>query len=190
MLVNIIPYVPQFYVDIPNLAKVGTAWNGVDRVLYDIVARFNIPQRKALEFGVQGGYSTSALAHVFAEVVGVDTFVGDEHAGYHADEFKEVRDRMLAWPNVTLHQARYQDWIKHDLSEYDLIHVDIVHTYKDTYQAGYWACNHSPVTIFHDTIAFPEVMYAVSELAKDCGMRFYNYDKCDNSKHGLGILVK
>jgi len=190
MLVEVIPYVPQFYVDIPNLAKVGTAWNGVDRVLYDIVNRFSIPQRKALEFGVQGGYSTSALAHVFAEVIGIDTFIGDEHAGYHPDEFAEVSARMKSWPNVVLHQARYQDWIKFDTADYDLIHVDIVHTYTDTYQAGYWACNHSPVVIFHDTIAFPEVMYAVTELAKDTQRTFYNYGKCENSQHGLGILVQ
>jgi predicted O-methyltransferase YrrM len=194
VLVDIIPYVPQFYVDMQNLAKVGTAWNGVDRVLHDIVNRFRIPQNCALEFGVQGGYSTSALANVFKKVIGVDTFVGDEHAGYHADDLLTVAETLRQWPNIYLIQARYQDYIRlkfpGPVDHYDLIHVDIVHTYEDTYQAGYWSCNHADVVIFHDTEAFPEVMYAVTELAKDTGRKFYNYGKCENSQHGLGILVK
>jgi hypothetical protein len=39
-------------VDLPNILDVGTAWRGIDRILYDIVNRFNIPQKRCLEFGV------------------------------------------------------------------------------------------------------------------------------------------
>jgi predicted O-methyltransferase YrrM len=184
--VNIIPYHPKFYVGLPKLANVGTAWNGVDRILYDIVNRFHIPQKKCLEFGVQFGYSTSALANVFEEVTGVDTFCGDVHAGFVNDHFKETRDRLKEWPNIQLAQVRYQEWIKFDEGHYDLIHVDIVHTYEDTYKCGHWSLGRAPVVIFHDTIAFPDVMAAVTDLAGDMERKFYNYAEC----HGLGILVK
>jgi predicted O-methyltransferase YrrM len=186
MSVEMIPYVPKFYVTLLKVADVGTAWNGIESILYDIVARFSIPQKKCLEFGVQWGYSTSALANVFEKVIGVDTFTGDEHAGFLEDHFKETSHRLKEWPNIELVQARYQDFIVFDDEQYDLIHVDIIHTYIDTYVAGRWALHHSPVVIFHDTIAFPDVMTAVQDLACDFKRKFYNYDQC----HGLGILVK
>lgn len=186
-MIDIIPYVPKFFVKMPKLPEVGTAWNGVDEILYDIVARFNIPQHKALEFGVQFGYSTAALANVFDSVIGVDTFIGDEHAGYVEDHFKQTKQRLSEWPNIELIQARFQDYILFDEDScYDLIHVDIVHTYKETYLCGKWAIKHSPVVIFHDTRSFPDVMMAVMDLAQDFDRTLYNYEEC----HGVGILVK
>lgn len=186
-MVEILPYYPKFYVKMPKLPEVGSAWAGVDTILYDIIARFNVPQLKALEFGVQFGYSTAALANAFEQVVGVDTFVGDEHAGYVEDHFKQTRDKLADWPNIKLIQARFQDYILFDeFARYDLIHVDIVHTYKETYLCGKWAVKHAPVVLFHDTEEFPDVMSAVRDLADDFNRTFYNYPRF----HGLGILVK
>lgn len=185
-MVDKIPYEPHFYVDIPGLPDVGSAWKGVDRILYDIVNRFNVPQGRALEFGVEHGFSTSALATVFKQVVGVDTFIGDQHSGYKTDHFKQTCERLKQWPNITIHQARYQDWIKFDRENYDLIHIDIVHTFEDTYRAGFWAVEHAPVVIFHDTESFRDVRIAVETLTEEKQRTFYNYHPC----HGLGILVK
>jgi hypothetical protein len=191
MPIEIIPYEPIIYTDLADMPEVGTAWNGVERILHDIIIRFNIPQVSALEFGVEHAFSTVALAHHFRSVDGVDTFVGDEHSGYKADHFKETAERVREkWPNITLHQARFQDWIKFDNDVYDLIHVDIVHTYNETYRCARWAIDHAPVVICHDTVAFPEVAYAVGDVSISSGCKFYHYDKCENSPHGLGILVR
>lgn len=191
MSVNVIPYVPQFYVKLPKLAEVGTAWNGVDRILYDIVNRFNVKQGIALEFGVEFGYSTSALANVFKQVIGIDTFTGDIHSSIRVDHFKETEQRLkVFWPNIVLFQMDFQTWIGFDDRQYDLIHVDIVHNFEETYDAGMWAVEHAPVVIFHDTEAFPKVKDAVMAIAEDKGRTFYNYGRCPESQHGLGILVK
>jgi hypothetical protein len=185
MTVTIVPYVPTNFVALTKLARVESAWVGLDRILSDIVVRFNIPPLSALEFGVEFGYSTSALANIFESVQGVDTFAGDGHAGFRADHFRETSERLKEWPNICLHQARYQEWIDIDDSQYNLIHIDIVHTYEDTFACGRWAISRAPCVLFHDTESFPEVKRAVRDIAEDNGALFYNYEPC----HGLGILT-
>jgi hypothetical protein len=177
--------VPELFVDLPRLVQCDSAWRGLDRILFDIVKRFNIPQKSALEFGVEFGYSTSALACVFDSVIGVDTFTGDEMS-VCKDHYAETSARLRQhWPNVRLYQVPYRDWISQDTDRYDLVHIDIVHTYTNTYCAGIWAIQHAPVVLFHDTESYPEVKIAVGDLAQTFDKTFYNYPEC----HGLGILV-
>lgn len=57
-----------------------SAWGDIPTILLDIIERFDIKRDKALEFGVEFGYSTSAIANYFDKVVGVDTFEGDIHS--------------------------------------------------------------------------------------------------------------
>jgi predicted O-methyltransferase YrrM len=185
MPVEIVPYIPSHYVELPRLAEVSSAWTGLDRILVDLLRRFSIHAGMALEFGVEFGYSTAALANLFELVRGVDTFTGDVHAGPREDHYLETTRRLKGWPNISLHQARYQDWIQRDESRYDLIHIDIVHTYEDTFACGRWAVDHASCVIFHDTESFPDVKRAVSDIADQTARRFYNYEAC----HGLGILV-
>jgi hypothetical protein len=79
----------------------------------------------------------------------------------------------------------YKEWITKDTSQYDLIHVDIVHTFEDTLACGRWAADHAPVVLFHDTESFSEVKRAVAAIAEDTGKTFYNYPHC----YGLGIVA-
>lgn len=180
-------YEPKKYVDLPRLAEqpVPSAWKGLDRILTDVVERFQIPCHKALEFGVQWGFSTSALANIFDKVVGVDNFVGDKHAGFGGISLSDAENRLAPWSNIHLFRQNYQDWIKFDTNDYDLIHIDIIHTYEDTFALGCWAVNHAKLVIFHDTESFPEVKRAVSDLATLTGREFHNYDQ----SYGLGILA-
>lgn len=168
------------------LENVGTAWVGLESIIEDIVNRFNIERKNALEFGVENGYSTVAISNFFEKVVGVDTFVGDVHAGQHTDNFQEVKNRLAPFQNIELVQSDYKDFIKtHNLSIYDFIHIDIVHTFDETYECGRWAIDHSKIVIFHDTLSFPDVNKAVGKIAEEKNITFYNYPNC----HGLGILV-
>lgn len=182
-----IRYVPKDYVELPKLADqpIVSAWQGIDRILPDIIERFQIPCRTALEFGVQWGYSTSALACLFNKVIGVDTFQGDKHAGVHNLSFSDTARRLQPWSNIQLCQQTYQDRIALDREQYDLIHIDIVHTYEDTFALGYWAVDHAKVILFHDTESYPEVKRAVNDLAQQTGREFYNYE----GSYGLGILA-
>lgn len=177
-------YTPSRFEQPKNLLDVPSAWKGLEWIIKDIIETFRIKTEKALEFGVEYGFSTVALSNYFDKVIGVDTFLGDEHSRTEMTEglYEAVKSVMPS--NVQLIQSRYQDY--KDDSHYDLIHVDIVHTYKDTLACGDWALNHSNLVIFHDTESFKEVMRAVQDLASKHNVEFYNYPKC----YGLGILCR
>jgi hypothetical protein len=82
-------------------------------------------------------------------------------------------------------RSNYQSWIGRDDSHYDLIHVDIIHTYADTFTCGLWSAMHSSCVLFHDTESFPAVKRAVIDIARKSGKTFYNFKE----SYGLGILI-
>lgn len=183
---NEINYLPEKFYTPPRLIQSKSkAWVGLEKIILDIIEFSDIKTDSALEFGVEFGYSTSALANYFRSVTGVDIFTGDHHAGHHGDILETTRNSLSEFKNITLVRADYKDFIKENFSYFDLIHVDIIHTYEDTFNCGLWSAQHSKCTIFHDTESFPEVKKAVAAIARITKKKFYNYRKCN----GLGILV-
>ena len=170
----------------PTLPNIGSAWGNIPTIINDIIERFDIKKDKAIEFGVEYGYSTAALANYFESVTGVDTFIGDQHAGFKGDIYETTKSNLEPFKGINLVQKSYQEFIKDHNDHYNLAHVDIVHTYDDTYNCGEWCINHSDVVIFHDTLSFPDVFRACYDLATKYNLDFYNYTE----SHGLGILVK
>jgi len=163
-----------------------TTWGHIPMIIADIIDRFGVPTQSALEFGTGYGYSTSALANYFEEVTGVDTFLGDLHSGYKDDHHAMTSDDLSPWPNISLVQSSFQEYICVSDRRHGLIHIDIEHTYRDTYDCGEWSVGRSDVVIFHDTETFPEVRRACSDLADRHSLEFHNYPHCC----GLGILVR
>jgi hypothetical protein len=163
-----------------------SGWVGLERIMPSLVRMFCKKTDHALEFGVEYSYSTAVLAQLFKKVDGVDWFIGDEHSGQRENYYEKALANSSKWPNIELHQSSYQDWIIFDEGQYDLIHVDVVHTYEATYECGRWAADHAPVVIFHDTFfIWPQVPEAIERIAQETGRSFYNYRPCN----GLGILV-
>lgn len=183
--VPVVPYVPEHRQLPPKVLAPATAWQGIESILDDIVQRFGIGRRNCLEFGVEYGYSTVALSCFFQNVTGVDTFCGDKHTANKSDIFEQTSERLRSYENIHLVRSDYRDWIARDNSHYDLIHVDIVHTYNDTFTCGLWSVQHAKCVLFHDTLSFPAVMRAVADIARKTGRRFYNFEE----SYGLGILV-
>jgi hypothetical protein len=182
---KIINYIPSER-DTPNvLLNVATAWGDIHTILKDIIKTFNIKTHKALEFGVQYGFSASALANYFEQVVGVDTFIGDIHAGVEENFLDRTQYNLREFNNIKLIESSYQEYIKKETEKYNLIHIDIVHTYEDTFACGEWAVKNSEVTIFHDTESFHDVKLACLDLSEKYDLKFYNYPH----SHGLGILI-
>ncbi|HWA34586.1 MAG TPA: class I SAM-dependent methyltransferase [Cyclobacteriaceae bacterium] len=183
---NEINYIPKKFETparlVPSASK---AWMGLERIVLDIIEFSGINPREALEFGVEFGYSTAVLANYFGHVTGVDIFTGDDHAGRFGDIFESTKANLKDFKNIELIKADYHDFILSCDKFYDLAHVDIIHTYEDTYACGLWSAGHSRCTIFHDTESFPDVKRAVAHIAKKTGKKFYNYKKCN----GLGILI-
>lgn len=165
--------------------NVRSAWKGIELIIADIIERFNLPMESCLEFGVEFGFSTVAFSNYFENVKGVDIFTGDIHTVHKGNHFELTKRDLEPYSNIQLFRADYKDWIKQDKAQYGLIHVDIVHTYKDTYDCGFWSAQHSKCVIFHDTESFIEIRRAVIDIAKAMGKNVYNYPYC----HGLGIIV-
>ncbi len=183
--VPVLPYVPERRELPPRVFRVSTAWKGIESILADLIRRFHVGSGRCLEFGVEFGYSTAALSCFFDEVTGVDRFTGDKHTANRRDIFSETSKRLSICPNVRLVRSDYRRWIARDHTLYDLVHVDIVHTYVDTFTCGLWSALHAPCVLFHDTVSFLEVRRAVSAIALLTGKRFYNFEE----SNGLGILV-
>jgi hypothetical protein len=182
-----IEYKPTFRKMPERTVDVPTAWKEVAEVLEDILDHFHVIRGTAIEFGVDYGYSSSCLANYFEHVIAVDHFQGDVHAGTREEGvYEHVRDTLREFKNIDLVPLKYQDFISDCDAHVDFIHVDIVHTYAETFECGQWAIQHAPVVIFHDTLAFKEVMEAVTDLAGAYGMSFYNVPE----QHGVGILVR
>lgn len=182
---NIPTYSPQTKSKPQNLIKIVSAWKGLELIVEDILERFDIGRDRCLEFGVEFGYSSVAFSNYFNEVIGVDTFEGDIHTTHKGNHYKETKQALSSFNNIKLIKSTYQDWIVRDTSNYDLAHVDIVHTYEHTFKCGLWAAEHSKCAIFHDTESFIEVRRAVIDIAKATGKKAYNYPHCN----GLGIIV-
>jgi hypothetical protein len=152
----------------------------------DMIQRFDIPTNRALEFGVDYGYSASALANYFDEVIAVDHFQGDPQTGERDNLYEQALKALQNFPNIRLVCQDYREFIKVDKDEYGLIHVDMFHDYECTYGAGRWAADHARVVIFHDTEGWVEVKDAAGKISEETGMKFYNYAV----NFGLGILVR
>lgn len=147
-------YIPKIY-DTPRTVNLPTAWGNIPTILKDIITRFNIKTNLALEFGVEKGFSTSAIANYFDSVIGVDSF-----DWYPDGNIEAVKEILKDYPNILLIKSKYQDFILNNRGIYDLIHVDIgyeTHDYETTYPCGEWSVQHSDCVIFHDTLTFPGV---------------------------------
>lgn len=170
------------------LLTVPSAWSGIERIMKPLMKEFNIKNNLALEFGVEYGYSTQILSKLFDNVIGVDTFTGDVHSSFKENHKKQTEENLVGCSNIQLFESTWEDWTKSNSSDvkYDLIHVDIVHSYKDTFDAGEWAVQNSDVVIFHDVELFSDVNNAVNDLASIYNYHYYYYPLyC-----GLGILSK
>lgn len=183
---EVILYTPTKIQKPSNLIQCDSAWKGLESIIEDIADRFELERNSCLEFGVEFGYSSVAFSNYFKSVFGVDTFQGDIHTKNKEDIYADTKERLKNYKNIKLIQADYKDFTKeHNKEFYDLVHVDIVHTYIDTFKCGLWSARHSKCVIFHDTESFKSVKDAVMDIAWLTNKKFYNYEKCN----GLGILV-
>jgi hypothetical protein len=184
--VPIVPYTPGLRQSPSRCLKDHpTAWEGIENILAELIERFHLGTDRCLEFGVEHGFSTVALSSFFRSVTGVDTFQGDIHTAQLADIYSQTVARLAPYDNIHLVRSDFRDYIQTDHSSYDLIHVDIIHTFEATFACGVWSANHSRCTIFHDTESFPAVKQAVKEIARQTGKTFHNF----RESNGLGIVI-
>jgi len=179
-------YNPEKRDDKLNLIDVPSSWKGIERIIPSIMKDFNIQGNKALEFGVDYGYSTAVLANYFSSVIGVDIFIGGQHGPREENLFETVTNTLKPYPNITLFNKDYKDYIQYDNERYDMIHIDIIHEFKPTYECAEWSLKHSNVVILHDTETWREVGDVCRKLEEELKCTFYNVLEY----HGVGVLIK
>jgi hypothetical protein len=176
-------YTPKRYFEHRDLPKVPTSWNGLERIIWDIMSSFHVDNSLAIEFGTWHGYSAAALAEYFKHVIAIDMFIGDTIPGTMSSMLETTRQTLAPWPNIELWEKKWQQI--DSLPRAGLIHIDIEHTYDETYGCGLLCLDYADVIIFHDTESFADVKKAVGDQAEFSGRTFYNFPY----HHGLGILV-
>lgn len=180
-----IPYAPKVRVRPDRVLNIGSAWIGIESILFSLIKEFDVRTHVAVEFGVDEGYSLAALANYFGEVLGVDHCEGLGHDPEVI--FPQLQKTFKAFPNVALMRASWGEFAMIRKGTADLIHIDMDHNYQQTFDAGDWAVQHAPVVLFHDTMSWPEgVGRACEDLSEKHGLFYYEY----RDSHGLGILSR
>jgi len=138
-------------------------WGGHRRFAYDL-ARWMRPTR-ITELGVHWGTSFFTFAQAMkdgrmknTELIGVDTFEGEDHAGHYGPEVLETVQRIVReyFPKhkIKLHQMFFADALGTvDDESIDLLHIDGLHTFeavKEDFET--WLPKLAPegVVLFHD----------------------------------------
>jgi len=153
--------------------------------------------RTIVELGVHGGFSYSVFCQAVqrlqlsARCFAIDTWRGDEHAGYYGDD---VYDAVCA------HNRRYDSFsrlIRSDFADacsafaagaIDLLHIDGCHRYEAVRRDfESWLPKMSPrgVILFHDTSEYSEG-FGVHRLWDELCARYPSF--AFTHGHGLGVL--
>jgi hypothetical protein len=140
-----------------------TAWYGHFEKAVNIS---NILEPKiTVDLGVDCAYSTFAFAFLnTGEVYGLDSFEGDDHAGYK-NTYSYVLDlydklkRDFKVENVHFLKGYFDDIARDWDKPIDLLHIDGLHTYnavKNDFNTWKKFFHKDTVVLFHDTVSFKD----------------------------------
>jgi hypothetical protein len=154
--------------------------------------------RMIVELGVHGGFSYSVFCqavqrlHLGARCFAIDTWRGDEHAGYYGDDVYRA---------VCSHNRRYDSFsrlIRSDFADacgafadgaIDLLHIDGCHRYEAVRRdCETWLPKLSKrgVILLHDTAEYAEG-FGVHRLWDELTARYPSFEF--RHGHGLGVLA-
>lgn len=116
----------------------GSPWSGHRRFVHDLMGWWR--PRRVIDLGVHWGCSTFAFAQAIkdyqfeCELIGVDTFHGDEHAGLYGEEVYEfVQDcatHAYKGVRIRIERSTFDEALPTVADEsVDIIHFDGLHTY-------------------------------------------------------------
>ena len=172
-----------------------SAWSELIPVMYALFVLLR--PRRFVELGVHNGMSFFAACQIVerlglaTECVAIDSWEGDEHAGFHdTSVFDGFRTYLGAsYPRHQYIQAYFaaargcfED------GSIDLLHIDGLHTYeavKDDFQTWLPCMSDVGVVIFHDINVF-ERGFGVWRLWEELKAKYPAFSF--SHKHGLGII--
>jgi hypothetical protein len=187
---------PTFDADMLNDKLRVSPWEGHRKFAYDFV-RYVHPN-VIVELGSHYGCSLFSFAQAIKDgklntfLYAVDTWKGDEHAGYYGEEvFDLVRktcDQFFQSINIKLLRKTFDEAL-HDFenNSIDIIHIDGLHTYEAVSHDYYsWLpkLKNNGVVLFHDVYSLAN--YGSDVFWEEISTQYPNF----SLKHswGLGIL--
>lgn len=178
----------------PNLPF--SPWGGHRHFAYDLVVA--LQPKRIVELGSHYGCSLFAFAQaikdngLFTEVFGVDTWQGDEHAGFYSNEVFELVEKTISEHykelSIKLLRKTFLE-ARPDIENesVDILHIDGLHTYEAVVEDfETWLPKLAPegVVLFHDVN--PKLTYDSRQHWVEVSARFPALD-FDHS-WGLGVL--
>lgn len=155
--------------------------------------------KSIVELGTHNGASFLAFCQaveaqqVSARVFAVDTWQGDEHAGFYGNEIHaELRDyQQRHYAGISeMMRMRFDQALEYFADgSIDVLHVDGLHTYeavREDFET--WRCKLSPraVVLFHDSCV-RERGFGVWQYWSEVSSQFPSFEFTHT--HGLGVLL-
>jgi methyltransferase family protein len=153
--------------------------------------------RTIVELGVHGGFSYSVFCqavqrlHLSARCFAIDTWRGDEHAGYYGDD---------VYAAVCWHNRRYDSFsrlIRSDFADacdefadgsIDLLHIDGCHSYEAVqrdFETWLPKVSKRGIILFHDVAEYANG-FGVHRLWEELRTRYPSFEF--RHGHGLGVI--
>ena len=191
----------ELLIDVVNIscmrikAHVFSAWSELIPVMYALFVLLR--PRRFVELGVHNGMSFFAACQVAerlgltTECVAIDSWLGDEHAGFHDPRVLEEFRAYLGdnYPQQEYIQAYFSAASGcFEDGSIDLLHIDGLHTYeavKEDLETWLPKMSDVGVIIFHDINVF-ERDFGVWRLWEELRRRYPAYGFAH--QHGLGII--
>jgi hypothetical protein len=137
-------------------------WSGHRRFVYDLI--YNLEPSLTVELGSHYGVSFFAMSQSMKDhalpgrLVAVDTWEGDEHAGFYGEEvfrsFEDLRKSLFGNVHSYAMRMRFDEAVESfDDGSVDILHIDGLHTYEATKQDHeMWQSKlkENGIILFHD----------------------------------------
>jgi len=132
---------PSFESDVLRPWFRNAPWSGHRRFVYDLMV--NLEPALTVELGSHFGVSFFAMSQAVKDhslggkLVAIDTWQGDEHAGFYGDEvfdqFQHVRTTLFDGVEADIVRARFEEAVESfEDGSIDVLHIDGLHTYEAT----------------------------------------------------------
>lgn len=152
-----------------------------------------VQPKLTVELGVDYGFSLFCFANQgIGEVVGIDTFEGDEMTGVHGTAEAVVQSVIdqNKYTNITIQKSTFDEcfetWDKEDpTKKIDILHIDGLHTYtavKNDYDKWSTLLSDNGVILMHDTVSFN----GVKRCFEESNLLKLNFPH----SAGLGVLTR
>ncbi|NLZ24723.1 glycosyltransferase [Candidatus Dojkabacteria bacterium] len=184
---------------ISELPIKSSAWSGHYFFAYDLVA--NIKPKVIVELGTHKGNSLFSFAQAIkdlnlkTELHAIDTWEGDEHAGYYKEDvyekFLKIKEKYYKDVNIIPHKMYFDEAVDNfKNNSIDILHIDGLHTYeavKHDYENWLPKVNKKTGIILLHDVCEKRDDFGVYKLWDELKKQFKNTLTFEHY-HGLGVL--